>query len=451
MGRLPTFFPDGPRGRMRRTFVPVRSGFLRFGRRAPRRRPPPGAFTLGLLLLSVVGCGSSSKWRAPYELRAPDRLVAAALGDSWQRPAAAFDPASVAVPPEPTNLRPCCAFGVDLQVAVGAVPIPGVSLGNIRGPEEVGPHKYNIGLFETATSAERRSIERENNGVVYTCRGGFLDTAHIRDLADLTVYLTARIEQSLGAGAVIPLASQGARLRVVVEPLEEDLVADLGRRRLAIAAAQWLAFQVSVWHEIATWYGYASIPGWPEKISAFSPEDLYSNIVGIELAGGILHLHDASDERQYNESLNAWLAMALRRLDVRGREQARAAMRAVDGLWWDSSRRVPDWQLVRRRNFDIGATIRPWTIDLAFADGDAPDVGCSDTGPPLRLRVPATFAGFRFDPYVRLEIEVDAALLANGFPKRVASRGVTQADFPAIIAAIRAEHEEALGPGADRP
>jgi hypothetical protein len=37
-----------------------------------------------------------------------------------------------------------------------------------------------------------------------------------------------------------------------------------------------LDFRISIWHEIATWYGFASIARRPEKTSAFSPEDLTS-------------------------------------------------------------------------------------------------------------------------------------------------------------------------------
>ncbi|OWA85706.1 hypothetical protein BV377_29140, partial [Klebsiella pneumoniae] len=39
-----------------------------------------------------------------------------------------------------------------------------------------------------------------------------------------------------------------------------------------------LAFEIALWHEIAQWYGFQSVPGFSEEISAFSPEDLYSNL-----------------------------------------------------------------------------------------------------------------------------------------------------------------------------
>lgn len=37
-------------------------------------------------------------------------------------------------------------------------------------------------------------------------------------------------------------------------------------------------------HGVATWYGSAPVPGFPEKASAFSIEDHYSNALGAMIA-----------------------------------------------------------------------------------------------------------------------------------------------------------------------
>jgi len=392
------------------------------------------------------------QWRAPAEVRAPDGAVAAALGDTYRRATAAFDPTSIPEVPEPTNLRPCCAFGADLKVAVGAVPVPGFSLDNIRGPEEIGPHKFNIGLFETATDEERGVIERENNGLVYTCRGGFIDVAHIRDNADMTVYLSNSIARKMDAGGDILLSDQGGTRRIRLRAIPRQRIAAIGRRPLSLAMAQWLAYQISVWHEIATWYGYGTIPTWPEKVSAFSPEDLYSNLVGIKLAGGIIALRDTGDEDDYNRAMNAWMAMALKRLETVPRQDALQAMRSVDGIWWTSQARLPDFKLVLRRDFNIGPLVEPWLVDQAFAPAPGPDVGCTNAGPELILRVPSGLEGVRFEDDATLEIEVSDAVAAAGFPfPRPKSRVVTPADFAAIVERIRREHIAELGPRSDQP
>ena len=49
--------------------------------------------------------------------------------------------------PAPENLRPCCAFGADLGTQLGVLPIPGFTIGNIIGPDDVGPHEYNGGML----------------------------------------------------------------------------------------------------------------------------------------------------------------------------------------------------------------------------------------------------------------------------------------------------------------
>jgi hypothetical protein len=43
-----------------------------------------------------------------------------------------------------------------------------------------------------------------------------------------------------------------------------------------------------VWREIATWYGWSALTLFPEEASAFSPEDLYSNLPDIKLAGSFV-------------------------------------------------------------------------------------------------------------------------------------------------------------------
>lgn len=42
-----------------------------------------------------------------------------------------------------------------------------------------------------------------------------------------------------------------------------------------------IAYDLSVWHEIATWYGVSSVPLVSEQFSSFSPEDVYSNLLGL--------------------------------------------------------------------------------------------------------------------------------------------------------------------------
>lgn len=412
----------------------------------------PSSLFLLSALVACGGCAVVPLWRTAPEARVPDSAVAAAIGDSYRGPTHVFDPAAIPKPPEPTHLRPCCAFGADLKVEVGVVPVPGFVIDNMRGLEDIGPHRYDIGVFEASSSADPGAIARENNGLLYTCRGGFIDLAHVRLWADTTVYLTAQIQREMDLGGVIELADQGGKRHIVIEAIDAERIADVGRRELAVALAQWLVFQASVWHEIASWYGYAAVGAWPEKISAFSPEDLYSNLLGTKLAGGIMLFGGSSDERDYNNAMNAWLTVALKRMRVATKESATAAMYAVDGRWWDSTKRIPDWHLVLRRNFETGASLNPWLVPMAFAPKPEPSVDCANAGPPLRMRNPSGVEGVRFDHDASLQIDVDDNLAANGFPfPRRNSRRISEGDFRAIIEKIRRENAAAFGEGHDRP
>lgn len=375
-----------------------------------------------------------------------------ALGDGYRGAIPALDPSSIPLPPEPTNLRPCCAFGADLRIAVGAIPLPGFSLSNIRGPEELGPHKYNVGIMTVGSSKNGRIFETENNGLVYTCRGGFIDVAHIRDSADMTVYLAARIARIMETGGIIEMSDQGGKRHIVLNAIDRNRIANLGRRSIVISFAEWLAFQLSIWHEIQSWYGPGTMPGWSEKVSAFSPEDLYSNLVGIKLAAGISMLRETTDERRYNEAMDAWIAMALKRLQAVPRKSALAAMRAVAGIWWDPTKRLPDWKLTTRRRLDTGPLLKPWTVPMAFAPDPSPYNDCTGAGPWLALDDQQDLAGVPFSNDAVLQIDVGDELARNGFPfPRKDSHRITQEDFPFVLAAIRRENAAEFGERADQP
>lgn len=232
-------------------------------------------------------------------------------------------------------------------------------------------------------------------------------------------------------------------------------IAKYGRVPLATALAQWVAYQFSIWHEIATFYGYASLAEWPEKISAFSPEDLYSNQIGARLAGGVILSKEVHNDVDYGLSMDAWITRTLERLGAVALADSRAAMRAADGAWWDSEKRIPDWTLVTRRRFETDPFLRPWRLEDArpgTKGAVTPLARCRDAEPPLELHVVDGYAGALFRDYATLEFDVDDALVAAGFPlPRPGSRRVTQEDFPFIIGKIREATAETLDRAPTRP
>jgi hypothetical protein len=232
---------------------------------------------------------------------------------------------------------------VKLGASVGPVPVPFFSLSNIVGLDQVGPHTYDAEPFSASASSKRDSFMRENNALLYTCRGGFIDLAHVRDNADWTLFWAAAIARASGTGATIELPDEGGARRVHLRPLPPDLIARYGLRRVAITVAQWLAFELSVWHEIATTYGWRALELYPEYLSAFSPEDLYSNLLGIKIAGGLLvNSGEAETDVLYDRHMDEWLRATLAYLQPVSADAGAEAMRLVDGVWWDSRARLPD-------------------------------------------------------------------------------------------------------------
>ena len=93
--------------------------------------------------------------------------------------------------PPPESLRPCCAFGYDLHVRAAGIPIPMYQIGNVLTLGTLGKHHYNDSAFGAVKNL--LGLSEEQNGLIYTRRGGFIDIAHVRDTADNTFYLFNRI------------------------------------------------------------------------------------------------------------------------------------------------------------------------------------------------------------------------------------------------------------------
>jgi hypothetical protein len=406
-----------------------------------------------LLAGLVLGC-EGEHWRGTH-LRATEEDVAAALGDTSHQHGVELPGREVPDIPYARSLRPCCLFGHDLRVKVAGLTVPGVEIGNVLGLADVGPHRYDNGFLSISSSDPRGFVDDERNGLLYTCRGGFVDTAHVRDNADNTLALSFAVARNIYQGATIDVPPQGAAMRVRLRALPPDTIERYGWLRLSVALAQWIAYQLSIWHEIATWYGFASVSGFPEKNSSFSPEDLYSNQLGARISGAIILSGGARSDTEYNLNVDAWIAQVLKRLRVVSLRDAQAAVQELDGTWWDSARAVPDWMMVRHRRTDTGPLLQPWTLEMASPGPKGPGKplpACRDAGRPLVLRVEDGWNGVTFRDYATVEFEVGDAMAAEGFPfPRPGTRRVNQDDFPAVVSVIRRENAKVFGDAADRP
>jgi hypothetical protein len=396
-------------------------------------------------MLVLSGCANTSRWqtaRQPNALDAAELLASDSLGLRRDQ-----RPDEVPVIPVRERLRPCCAFGSNLKVRVGPVKIPGLSIGNIKSPDDIGYHGYDAGQ-----RGQDVSDGNESNGLVYTCRGGFIDTAHVRDYADWTLYLATRIGRTLETGSVIDLPSdEGGHRRFVLAPVAPELIRIVGRRNLTASLAVAAGFQLSIWHEIATWYGWASFGPFPERASAFSPEDLYSNLLGAKIVGPIISSGDDLSEGVYDRAVDAWLRQSLRFLGAVPAAMGEAAMESVDDGWWNSSAHLPDANLVLRRNVQLGARIEPWLVPahrLKPGSTAALENACEGNLEPHVLRNPSRIPGLEFESVLRLEVVLNEAFREK-LGVQTAEGVVDQRDFPAIFERIKSEMREEFGPNAD--
>ncbi|MGI9590116.1 MAG: DUF4056 domain-containing protein [Myxococcota bacterium] len=353
----------------------------------------------------------------------------------------------------PTSLRPCCAFGADLKVRVGPVPIP-LSIGNVVDVDSLGRHRYDGGLVTVGNDVRAGFVATENNGMIYTCRSGFIDMAHVRDYADWTVYLSRALEPLVETGGVLELPEEAGHRLVYVTAVDGETLDALGAGPLALEIAAWLAFQLSIWHEIATWYGWSALAGFPETVSAFSPEDLYSNLAGILMARAVLRDHPELSLEGFNDAMDQAIHQGLHRVGALPEPLSRACAEAVDGAWWDSAYRLPAFDLVRRRNLDVGRELTPWLATPYFDADLSAEIRrrCGTANPtPLALPVPERVGDVAIRDLARLDLRVTPGI-ASDFPFPDAPRRwVDQDDFPAILSAVRHQVRTRFGDWGDHP
>jgi len=399
--------------------------------------------------LAVASCSAEPRWHA-HDVPI-DRDVARLFRQEGSL-GAPRDPyaGEIAKVPIRVNMRPCCAFGTQLHVRVGPVPVPFYFLGNILDARRVRHHVYDAGDSTFSSRGGGNELGyTEGNGLVYTCRGGFIDVAHVRDYADTALYTITSIARDLETGGEIPMPDEGAKVHILLKPVDAASIQKQGRWAISIPLGQWIAFQSSLWHEIATWFGWSTFKLFPERISSFSPEDLYSNLLGARIAAAVVSQAGARDEFAYNRNVERWINLTLAHLEATPKPAGEEAMHAVDGLWWDSTKRIPDMALVLRRNFDVDEKVTPWLVPPS-RKGAQLKAACAGDPAPLAIANPASMSGIDFAEQASLVIDLPVEL-ASQPPFDKLGPHLTQKDFPAILDFIRAQNQALFGPLGDRP
>ncbi|MGL4938227.1 DUF4056 domain-containing protein, partial [Shewanella sp.] len=121
------------------------------------------------------------------------------------------------------------------------------------------------------------------------------------------------------------------------------------------------------WHEIAQWFGMTSVGGWSELASAFSPEDLYSNMLGAILARDILQTSPQISLNEFSQQLSAQLVKQLIAFGAVDRATTKTNINALDGQWWDSRQRLPDKWVLQQRDYRMLFNIIPHGAEVPVA------------------------------------------------------------------------------------
>jgi len=110
--------------------------------------------------------------------------------------------------------------------------------------------------------------------------------------------------------------------------------------KMALDMSQYFAYTMTTWHEVLTWFGYKCVFFLPEFSSAFSWEDIYSNLLGTRL--GAEAVEDSG--HNYNRAMTILLKDELEELQAQTRKTTREAAKEI------SDRSIVDL----RKNTDIG-------------------------------------------------------------------------------------------------
>src|SRR4029453_14338574 len=140
-----------------------------------------------VLSLALLLAGCEQKW---YAAKDPD--LDAEVDKAFF---AGLDFKAIPNVPEPKSLRPCCVLGNDIGAEVESIAVPGYEIRYTLDVDSLGTHQFNKGFITFEARGGKRLLSDEVSGILYTCRGGFLDIAHVRDNAYPTGFFASQIEQ----------------------------------------------------------------------------------------------------------------------------------------------------------------------------------------------------------------------------------------------------------------
>jgi hypothetical protein len=275
----------------------------------------------------------------------------------------------------------CIAGGPTPRGGVLATSTPGT---NFVDADKIGSHSYVNPMSAT-------------QGVVYTCEGGHIDLPHLRIGADWVKYLYGKSKKHLMKGDAkfnYKLNVDPSRYTVHLEyPRGWDTMNEEVKETVAEEAAlelsQYLAYTMVTWHEMMTWFGFKSLGFFGEFRSAFSWEDNYSNLLGVQLGARALQ----DEEHSYEKAMNILVRQELEALGPVPGKVAKRETERMRGKWFEGNIMVN----IKERNMDTG-------VDDGYVSPTLIPGACAGAkGRPLAAPTAAVMT--KYGMSVRLEVE----------------------------------------------
>jgi hypothetical protein len=243
--------------------------------------------------------------------------------------------------------RACCNFGPDYLLRAAG-------LAGVIDKEFMGDHHF-----------ARAYKNNDQVGIIYTCKAGFVDISHLRDNADWAGHIYFNLPQWLGSDQEITARREGGfhRRAVYFPKLTQQELKSLTPKdyqKLAIA----IGFDMALLHEISTaYYIPVSSPGSvvnTERMSSFSVEDAYSNLLG-----SYLGVEAAMSTKPFNESMTEQLNSTLEQLEAQPYMNTWTAYNLVRGSWWKPGL-AGGFKHVLKRNFTYEGDVQPAIVPGTF-------------------------------------------------------------------------------------
>jgi hypothetical protein len=219
------------------------------------------------------------------------------------------------------------------------------------------------------------------------------------------------------------------------ERCREDIARDV-----SIYLGQYFAHTACVWHEILTWYGWTWTEIGSEYMSAFSWDDIYSNLLGSRV--GAAAMRDL--EHDFNKAVTIQIKRELKRLDAQPAIVARQAAREIHGDWYTGG--FYFFLDTKKRHLDVGLDgyVTPWIVP-----------GVCEQETIVSYKVPDVYFIEKYGFKLKLEIEprerIKGKIFQVVFEDKKNKRLDPDLHFPILMDHIRGQAQQRYGFNVDMP